>query len=151
MGHIVNLARESRIKRCLGRPWFALLGENVSILLREPRRFEQIALYTYVEELGLCPFVRPAHRDRLRCYRAAYFARGIVEIAGKNGLRGANNDARRFQFRLHTMRAEIAFCRGVAVGINIERVVGTGLHAALTADTPLIVEVDDSVRASVEG
>src|SRR5262249_13316993 len=45
----------------------------------------------------------------------------------------------------------IAFCRGVAVGINIERVVGTGLHAALTADTPLIVEVDDSVRASVEG
>src|SRR6185437_11118836 len=36
-------------------------------------------------------------------------------------------------------------------GIDIEGVIRAGLHAALAANTSLIVKVDDSVRTPVEG
>lgn len=48
------------------------------------------------------------------------------------------------------MRAEITFCCCVVIGIDIEGVIRAGLHAALAANTSLIVEVDDSVRTPVE-
>ena len=46
------------------------------------------------------------------------------------------------------MRTVVAFGGGVRVGINIECVVGTGLHASLAADTAAIVEIDDPVTAA---
>src|SRR5262249_12134554 len=116
MGHVVNLSRERRIERCLSRWLVALLGEDVSVLSREARRFEQIALDTHIEKLGLRALVRLAYGDFLRCDRAAYFARWIIEIAGENGLCGANDDASRLQACFHTMRAEIALGCGIALG-----------------------------------
>src|SRR5262249_21140622 len=80
-----------------------------------------------------------------------HLARGIIEIAGEDGLRGANDDAGRLQFRFHAVRAEIALGCGIAVGIDVKRVVGAGLHAAFATDAALIVEVDNSVGSSVEG
>src|SRR5262249_9515877 len=49
------------------------------------------------------------------------------------------------------MRAEIALGRRVAAGIDVQRVVRASLHTALAANTALMVEVDDSVGAPVEG
>jgi hypothetical protein len=45
---------------------------------------------------------------------------------------------------------EVAFGGGVGVGIDIEGVIRAGLHASLAADTSLVVEVYDSIRAAVE-
>jgi hypothetical protein len=48
------------------------------------------------------------------------------------------------------MRTEIALGRGVVVGIDIERIVGAGLHAAFATDTAAIVEIYDSIRTAEE-
>jgi hypothetical protein len=48
------------------------------------------------------------------------------------------------------MRAEIAFSRGVVVGIDIKRIVGTSLHAGLATDAAPVVEIHDSIGAPIE-
>jgi hypothetical protein len=48
------------------------------------------------------------------------------------------------------MRAEIAFGSSVAVGINIERIVRTSLHASFATNTAPVVEINDAVRASIQ-
>jgi hypothetical protein len=48
------------------------------------------------------------------------------------------------------MRAEIALRSRVAVGIDIERVIGTRLQAALASDTAAVVEIDNAVIAPEE-
>jgi hypothetical protein len=45
------------------------------------------------------------------------------------------------------MRAEVTLLSGVCVGIDIKRVVGTGLHARLATDAAIAVEIDDAVVA----
>jgi hypothetical protein len=49
------------------------------------------------------------------------------------------------------MGTEVAFGRGIAVGIDIERVIGAGLHAAFATDTAAIVKIYDSIRTAEEG
>jgi hypothetical protein len=49
------------------------------------------------------------------------------------------------------MGAEIAFGRCIVVGIDIERVIRTGLHAAFASDTNFIVEVYDAIGTAEEG
>jgi hypothetical protein len=46
------------------------------------------------------------------------------------------------------MRAEVAFRRRVVIGVDVERIVGTGLHAALAADAARVVEVHDAIVAA---
>jgi hypothetical protein len=46
--------------------------------------------------------------------------------------------------------AVVAFLGGVRVGINIERVIGTRLHAALATYAPVAVEIDYAVIAPEE-
>jgi hypothetical protein len=48
------------------------------------------------------------------------------------------------------MRAKIALGGRVAVGVDIQSVVGTSLHAGFAADASLVVEIDDSVSAPIE-
>jgi hypothetical protein len=48
------------------------------------------------------------------------------------------------------MRTEVALGRGVVVGIDIECIVGAGLHAAFATDTAAIVEIYDSIRTAEE-
>src|SRR5260370_37045054 len=75
----------------------------------------------------------------------------MLQTPGKNCLRGADDDASRLQLGFHAVSAEVAFGGGVEIGIDVEGVIGAGLHATLAADTSLIVKIDDSVGASVEG
>ena len=48
------------------------------------------------------------------------------------------------------MGAEIALGRGVVVGIDVESIVGTSLHASLAADAAAVIEVNDAVGAVVQ-
>jgi len=48
------------------------------------------------------------------------------------------------------MGAEVALGRGVVVGIDVESIVGTSLHASLATDAAPVVEINDSIRTPVE-
>jgi hypothetical protein len=46
--------------------------------------------------------------------------------------------------------AEIALGCGIGIGIDIERIVGTGLHACFTADADIRIEIDNAIVALVQ-
>jgi hypothetical protein len=48
------------------------------------------------------------------------------------------------------MGAEVALGRGVVVGIDVESIVGTSLHASLATDAAPVVEINDSISTPVE-
>ena len=48
----------------------------------------------------------------------------------------------------HARRIEITFRRGATIGIDVERVIRARLHARLTADAALVIEVNDAVGAA---
>lgn len=48
------------------------------------------------------------------------------------------------------MGAEIAFGGGIVVGIDIESIVRTSLHAGLTTNAAPVVEIDDSVGPPIQ-
>jgi hypothetical protein len=48
------------------------------------------------------------------------------------------------------MCAEIALSRSVAVGIDIQSIVRTSLHASLTTDAAPVVEINDTVSSPVK-
>src|SRR5262249_52418235 len=61
-----------------------------------------------------------------------------------------DDHARRLQPDLEPMRAVVALGGGVGSRIDVERVVGTRLHAGLAADAAAIVEVHDAVAPAIE-
>ena len=56
-----------------------------------------------------------------------------------------------FESHIQTMRTECAFCGGIGFGVEIDRVVGAGLHAGFAADANARVELDDAVCALIHG
>jgi hypothetical protein len=48
------------------------------------------------------------------------------------------------------MRAEVALGRCVAVGIDVQRVIGTGLRTGFASNAAAVVEIDDAVIAAEE-
>ena len=58
-----------------------------------------------------------------------------------------NYDAGRFQSHLRAVGAIVALGGGMAVGIDVKRVVGTRLHTGLTANAAAGVEVDNAILA----
>jgi len=57
----------------------------------------------------------------------------------------ANIDARRLEADIDAMRAVVTFRCGVGVGVDVKRVVRTGLHAAFAADAAALVEIHNAV------
>jgi hypothetical protein len=43
---------------------------------------------------------------------------------------------------------EIAFGCGFAIGIDVKRIIGTGLHAGLAADAAFVIEINYSISSS---
>ena len=58
-----------------------------------------------------------------------------MHIARDDGPFWANDDTGWLQANFRTMGTIVALGRGMAVGVDVERVVGTGLHTRFTADT----------------
>src|SRR5437899_2590752 len=75
---------------------------------------------------------------------------GIVEVAGDDRLLGADDHARGLEPHLDAMGAVVALRGGPRVRIDVERVVGTRLHARLAADAAIAVQVDDAVGSAIE-
>jgi len=64
---------------------------------------------------------------------------------------GTDNHAGGFESHFNPMRAEGAFCNGVGFGVEIDRVVGAGLHAGFAADANGRVKLDDAIAALIHG
>src|SRR5580704_12119724 len=111
------------------------------------RRLQEVAFDTDIEELGLCAFVRLAARHLLCGDDAANAALRIVKVAGLDCLRGTYDHAGRLEIDLDAMRAEVALGGSAGSGIDIERVVRTGLHARFTSDAAAAVEIDNAIVA----
>ncbi len=77
--------------------------------------------------------------------------RWVVEVTGDDRLLGTDDDARRLHPDLDPVDAVVALLGGVLVGIDVQGVVGTCLHARLASDAPRGVEVDDPVVPVVQG
>jgi hypothetical protein len=78
-------------------------------------------------------------------------ARRVVEIARDDRLLRADDHAGRLQADLGAMGTEMTLGGGVGIRIDVQRIVRAGLHARLAADTAVTVEVDDAIRALVQG
>src|SRR5215469_2384742 len=151
VSHIINFAGNSAVKLRLYGSLIVLVGKQIGVLARKTRRFEQVPVDSDVEELRFCALVWFADCNLFCGDSAADLASGVVEIPGKDRLCRANDHASRLQLGFHTMRAEVTFGCCIVVGVDVQGVIRTGLHAALAADTSLIVKIDDSVGALVEG
>ncbi len=104
-----------------------------------------------VEELGLGALLGLAHAHRLRGQGAGDLGERVVQVAGQDGVLGADDDTGRLQAHLGAVRAEVALGRGVGVGVNVDGVVGAGLHAGLAADAGFGVELHNAVGALIHG
>jgi hypothetical protein len=78
-------------------------------------------------------------------YEVRELRRWIVHITRDDCLHRTNDYTGRLELCLYSMRAEVTLLSGVCVGIDIKRVVGTGLHARLTTDAAVAVKIDDAV------
>ncbi|OLD63633.1 MAG: hypothetical protein AUF65_01765 [Chloroflexi bacterium 13_1_20CM_50_12] len=73
-----------------------------------------------------------------------------MHIARDDGSLRADDHAGRFQAKLRAVRAVVALGSRMRVGVDIERIIGAGLHAGFAADTATGIEIDDAVLAFVE-
>lgn len=65
-------------------------------------------------------------------------------------MRGADDDAGRFEAHIDAVRAVIAFSGSVRLRVDIKSVVGAGLHAGFTTDAAAVVKVDDAILSPVQ-
>ena len=105
-------------------------------------------LHSQVPEVGLRTLLRGPLKQFLGGQEARDGRGRIVDVARDYGLFGANHHAGGFQPHLDAVHAVVALLGGLVHGIDVQRVVGTGLHAAFAADTQAGVEVDDPVGSA---
>ena len=135
-------------RRSINVPAGVFLGPEMADFRLHHRRLQESLIHPHIEEFWLCPLLRFAHADFLRGHDPADPASGIVQISGDDRLRRTDDDAGRLQTHLDPMGAVIAFRGRVGVRIDVERVVGTGLHAGFAADAAAVIEIDDAVGAA---
>ncbi len=69
----------------------------------------------------------------------------IVEVDDLDGLGRAHHHTRRLEPDLDAVVAEVALVRRRGLGVDVDRVVGAGVHAGLAADAVVVFEVDHAV------
>src|SRR5581483_5709956 len=126
------------------------LGPEMRRLRLHHRRIQQIAVHADVKQFRLGALLRLAHADFFQSDALADRAVRVVEVAGKNRLGGTDHFAGRLVAHVHARSIEVALGGGVALRIDVERIVRAGLHARLAADAALVVEIDDAVGAAKE-
>ncbi len=78
------------------------------------------------------------------------FGVGIIEIAGNDRLHGADDDTGRFEPVFDSVGAEVAFLNGAEVIVEVQRIVGAGLHTRPATDAGVAIDIDNSIRAFLE-
>ena len=73
----------------------------------------------------------------------------VVHVPRDDRVLGADHHAGRLHAVLHAVCAEVALGGRAGFRVDVDRVVGTGLHARLAADALLAIELDDSIVSLV--
>ena len=63
----------------------------------------------------------------------------------------ADVHAGRFEADVHPVGAVIALGSGAGIWVNVERIVGAGLHAGLAADAAVFVKINDAIGPEIKG
>src|SRR5712691_8076540 len=124
---------------------------HVGKLLRGGFRVDSGLFGAEIVDVGAGAFFGLANAYRLAGDDLGNLSVRIVHIAGDDRAFGADDDAGGLQADLDAMSAIVALSGGVAVGVDVERIVGAGLHAGFAADAASIIEIDDAISAFVEG
>ncbi len=106
---------------------------------------EKVAFDADVEKLRLGALLRFTRGDLLRRDDPADLALRIVEVAGDDRARRADDDARGLQLRAQSDGRRSCISPRCGCSDRLERVVGAGLHAGFAADAAAVVEIDDAV------
>ncbi len=59
----------------------------------------------------------------------------------------ADDDTGRFESLFDSVGAKVAFLDGAEIIVEIQRIVGTGLHTCAATDARVTIDVDNSIRA----
>src|ERR1700728_2056146 len=113
------------------------------------RRHDCALVSIDVIELGPRALLGLAHAHRFTREKLCDLSIAVVKISGNDGVLRTNHHARRLQSHLCAMRAEVASGRRTLVGININGIVRTGLHAGFASNAAFRTEIDDAVFALV--
>ena len=76
---------------------------------------------------------------------------GVVEVGHFDGMGRADHHAARLETLLDAVIAEVALVGGIGRRVDVDGVVGAGVHAPLAADAVLVAEVHDAVRCPEQG
>jgi hypothetical protein len=90
-----------------------------------------------------------AHRDLVAGDDLGDLGVGVVEVAGDDRVCRAHRHAGRLETNLHAVVAEVALVRGVGFRVDVDRVVGAGVHTGLATNAVAVIEIDDAVRRAV--
>src|SRR5262249_35256491 len=126
------------------------LGPQVTARRRLQLGRERRGIGAQIEHLGPGSLLGLAHLHGLPINDAGDGRPRVIQVARDDRLLRANDHARRLEPYLDAMRTVVAFRGSARVRVDVERVVRTRLHAALAADAPGAVEVDDAVGTPVE-
>ena len=95
--------------------------------------------------------LRFAHSHFVLRQHVADLAVGVVHVASNDCMFGTDDDAGWLQIQLNAMGAEVTFCGRVGVGVDVDSVVGAGLHTGFAADADLWVKFNNAICALIHG
>ena len=114
-------------------------------------RIERRLVRSLVEELRMRLLLGPTDGDRMTACGSRDLGARLVQVADQNRLDGTDHHAGRLQPDVEPVRAEVALLGRVILGVDEDRVVGTGRDAGFAAYADRLVEVDDPVRTAEHG
>ncbi len=137
------------IKRPSAVDGFVSLGPHVHGLVTGRRGNDGTLVAIDVVQLGPSSLFRLAHTNRFAGEQLRDLSVASVKISGNDGVLGAYDHTGRLEPDFGAMSAEVAFGRGTVVRIDVNGIVGAGLHARFAAYTAFRAEIDDAVFALI--
>ena len=104
-----------------------------------------------VKQLGRGALLRLAHRHILASQQGADLAGGVVHVPGDDRVLRADHHTGRLQADIGAVGAVVALGRRARLRIDVDGVVGAGLHTRLAADTKAVIELHNAVGPLVHG
>jgi hypothetical protein len=92
---------------------------------------------------------RLTHSHRFPRQQLRNFSIAFIQVTGDDRVLGAYHNTRRLEADFGTVRAKMTFGSRAFIGIDVNRIVGTGLHAGFATDAPLGTEIHNAILALV--
>ncbi len=138
------LAARAGARRCW---WCVVISLRYALALGRRQRVEACLGRAQVEDLGRVPCSGARTRDGTVSMRRLISESGSSRSPETIACVGQTISQDGLQALVDPVRAEVALRRGLGLRVDVQRVVGTGVHACLAADAAVRVEVDDAVLA----